>query len=111
MKSCHGVGFEPGRGDEANTKDRPSPTPLDREHQDHADLRMQFLLSCAIRFELVERGEMALDEALYDDFIERFRAVAEITCRCEREILNAFQREDRKMREQGLRDWRWRCCS
>ena len=48
------------------------------------DPRMALLLSCAIRFELVERDEMTLDEALDDAFIEQFRAITEINCRCER---------------------------
>jgi hypothetical protein len=54
------------------------------------DPRLAFLLSCAIRFELVERQEMTLDEA-FDD-IERLRVITGITCCCEREILNAFER-------------------
>ena len=53
------------------------------------DPRLAFLLSCAIRFELVERQEMTLDEAIDD--IERLRVVAGIACRCEREILNALE--------------------
>jgi hypothetical protein len=53
------------------------------------DLRLAFLLSCAIRFELVEREEMTLDEA-FDD-IERLLVVAGLACRYEREILNAQQ--------------------
>jgi hypothetical protein len=54
------------------------------------DPRLAFLLSCAIRFELVERQEITLDEA-FDD-IERLWVIAGIACRCEREILNAFER-------------------
>jgi len=54
------------------------------------DPRLAFLLSCAIRFELVERQEMTLDEA-FDD-IERLRVIAGITCCCEGETLNAFER-------------------
>jgi hypothetical protein len=54
------------------------------------DPRLAFLRSCAIRFELVERQEMTLDEAIDD--IERLRVVAGIACRCEREILDAFER-------------------
>jgi hypothetical protein len=57
---------------------------------DIVDPRMAFLLSCAIRFELVERGEMDLDEAFDEGIIERFRAIAKITCRCEREIIDRF---------------------
>jgi len=54
------------------------------------DPRLAFLLSCAIRFELVERQEMTLDEA-FDD-IERLRVIAGIMCSCERDILDAFER-------------------
>ena len=54
------------------------------------DPRLAFLLSCAIRFELVEREEMTLDEA-FDD-IARLWAIAGIACRCECEILDAFER-------------------
>jgi len=54
------------------------------------DPRLAFLLSCAIRFELVEREEMMLDEA-FDD-IERLLVAAGLACRCEREILNALER-------------------
>jgi hypothetical protein len=54
------------------------------------DPRLAFLLSCAIRFELVEQQEMTLDEA-FDD-IARLWAIVGIACRCECEILNAFER-------------------
>jgi hypothetical protein len=54
------------------------------------DPRLAFLLSCAILFELVERAEMTLDEAIDD--IERLRVHAGIACCCEREILNSFER-------------------
>jgi hypothetical protein len=54
------------------------------------DPRLAFLLSCAIRFELVERQEMTLDEALDD--IDRLRIIAGLACCCEREILNSFDR-------------------
>jgi hypothetical protein len=91
MKSCHGVGFEPGRGDEANTKDRPSPTPLDPNRQ-RIDLRLAFLACAAARFDLVEVGEMTLDQALDDAFIEQFRAVAKITCHCECEMIERWER-------------------
>lgn len=107
MKSYPGVEFEPGRGDEASTKDRPSPTPLDLEHQDHADLRMQFLLSCAIRFELVERDEMSLDEAFDGKFIDAF-LTATGACWCQRAIDDHFEREHRQLCEWRLRAWRWR---
>jgi len=40
---------------------------------------------------LVEEGVMSLDEALDNAFIERFRAIAEITCRCEREMLEQWE--------------------
>ena len=54
------------------------------------DPRLAFLLSCAIRFELVEHQEMTLDEA-FDD-IGKLWAIAGIACRCECEILDAFER-------------------
>ena len=54
------------------------------------DPRLAFLLSCAIRFELVEQQEMTLDEAFND--IARLWAIVGIACRCECEILNAFER-------------------
>jgi hypothetical protein len=54
------------------------------------DPRLAFLLSCASRFDLVERQEMTLDEA-FDD-IERLRVIAGLACHCESEILNAFER-------------------
>jgi hypothetical protein len=60
------------------------------------DRRLAYLLSCSIRFELVLRGEMTLDEALDD--IERLRVHAGIACRCEREILDAFERYDKRRR-------------
>jgi hypothetical protein len=75
MKSCPGVGFEPGRGDKGSTKDRPSPTPLDPNRQ-RIDLRLAFLACAAARFDLVEAGAITLDEAVDDLFIENFRAVA-----------------------------------
>jgi hypothetical protein len=56
------------------------------------DPRMALLLSCAIRFELVERDEMTLDEALDHNLIEQFRAIAEITCHCEREMIERWER-------------------
>ena len=73
------------------------------------DPRMALLLSCAIRFELVERDEMTLDEALDHNLIEQFRAIAEITCHCEREIMDRMDAVHREMRERQLRAWRWRC--
>jgi hypothetical protein len=60
------------------------------------DRRLAYLLSCSIRFELVQRGELTLDQAIDD--VERLRVVAGITCRCEREILDAFERYDKRRR-------------
>jgi hypothetical protein len=60
------------------------------------DPRLAFLLSCAIRFKLVERQEMTLDEALDD--IERPRVIAGLACSCESEILDAFERCNKSIR-------------
>jgi hypothetical protein len=60
------------------------------------DRRLVYWLSCSIRFELVQRGELTLDEAIDD--VERLRIHAGITCRCEREILDAFERYDKRRR-------------
>jgi hypothetical protein len=54
------------------------------------DRRLAYLLSCSIRFELVQRGELTLDQAIQD--VERLRVVAGIACSCEREILDAWRR-------------------
>jgi hypothetical protein len=71
------------------------------------DLRLAFLACASARFDLVEAGAMDLDEALDHAFVERFRAIAAITCHCEREIIRHFDEIDRKRREQQLMDWRW----
>lgn len=62
------------------------------EGQSRIDPRLAFLACAAARFDLVEAGAMTLDEALDDDFVERFRAIAGIVCRCEREILDRWER-------------------
>ena len=54
------------------------------------DPRAVFLLRAAARFELFEAGAMTVDEALDDALVEDFRAVAEITCRCEREMIERW---------------------
>jgi hypothetical protein len=46
------------------------------------DPRLGYLLSCSIRFELVQRGELTLDQAIED--IERLRVVAGIACCCDK---------------------------
>ena len=56
------------------------------------DPRLAFLACASARLMLVEEGVMSLDEALDNAFIERFRAIAEITCRCEREMLEQWER-------------------
>jgi hypothetical protein len=63
------------------------------------------LLRAAVLFHLVEAGEYTPTEA----FEKIERAVHMISpCTCEREILASFERIDRKIREQRLRNWRWR---
>ncbi len=104
MKKAPAV--EPGPG-EGISENFPPDTALDPNGQ-HIDLRLAFLACAAARFDLVETNAMTLDEALDDVFVEQLRAVAEITCRCERDILDAWERGHRKLREQRLRNWRWR---
>jgi hypothetical protein len=99
--------FGPGQGDRASTKDHPSPTPLDPNRQ-RIDLRLAFLACASARLALIEEGVMSLDEAFDDAFVENFRAIAGIVCRCEREMLDAFERQHRQLSEQRLRAWRWR---
>jgi hypothetical protein len=73
------------------------------------DPRLCFLACAAARFDLVEAGAMTLDEALDTEFVERFRAIAQINCHCECEIMQRMEVAHRKVREQPLRDWRWKC--
>ena len=61
--------------------------------QRRIDRRLAFLACASARFDLVETGEMTLDEAVDDNFVERFRAVAEITCRCEREMIERWEHD------------------
>jgi len=98
--------FRPGQGDEANKTDNPSPTPLDPNRQ-RIDLRLAFLACAAARFDLVETSAMTLDEAFDDAFVQSFREIAVPPCACEREILDAFEREHRILCERRLRAWRW----
>jgi len=51
------------------------------------DRRLAFLACASARFDLVESGEMTLGEAVDDNFVERFRAVAEIVCACECQMI------------------------
>jgi hypothetical protein len=53
------------------------------------DPRAAFLLRAACRWELLEVGEMDLDEAI-DGLIEPFMAIA--PCACERDILERWER-------------------
>jgi hypothetical protein len=57
---------------------------------------LQFLLSCAIRYELVSLGEMDLDEAFSPDFIERLRGIGGLVCYCEFETMQNFDRVHRR---------------
>jgi hypothetical protein len=71
------------------------------------DLRLAFLACAAARFDLVEAGAMTLDEAFSRDFIERFREIGRLTCHCEREIMQNFDRGHRELCERRLRAWQW----
>ena len=57
------------------------------------DRRLAFLACASARFDLVEIGEMTLAEAVDGNFVERFRAVAEIVCACERQMIEAWERD------------------
>jgi hypothetical protein len=72
------------------------------------DPRLAFLACAAARCALVETGAMSLDEAMSAEFVDRFRALARISCHCEREIMAHIDAEHRKIRERALMDWRWR---
>ena len=56
------------------------------------DPRLAFLACASARLMLVEEGVLSLDEAVDDAFIEQFRAIAEITCHCEREMIERWER-------------------
>jgi hypothetical protein len=80
---------------------------MSREHQERIDLRLAFLAIASARLELVEAGVMTLDEAVDAEFIERFRAIAEISCRCEKAIMERFDRVYWEIADRRLREWRW----
>jgi len=61
--------------------------------QRRVDRRLAFLACASARFDLVETGEMTLDEAVDGNFVERFRAVAEIVCACECQMIEAWERD------------------
>jgi hypothetical protein len=105
MKETPAVG--PGQGEQQESKCNGSPHTALGSKRQQIDPRLAFLACAGARLDLVEAGAITLDEALDDEFIERFRSVAEITCRCEREILDAFDRVHRQLSEQRLLDWRW----
>ena len=70
-----------------------------------SDVRLAFLLRCAAKFELVEACVEDIDDAIDDLEI----ALHQIRpCSCARRILANFERIDREIREQQLKDWRWR---
>jgi hypothetical protein len=56
------------------------------------DPRLAFLACAGARLMLVEEGVMTLDEAVDNAFVENFRAIAQITCHCERETLEQWDR-------------------
>ena len=97
-----------GQGEHERKEANCSPhTALASQHQDHVDPRLTLLLSAAIRFELVERDEMSLDEAFDGKFIDAF-LTATGACWCQRAIDDHFEREHRQLCEWRLRAWRWR---
>ena len=61
--------------------------------QRRIDRPLAFLACASARFDLVEIGEMTLDEVVDDNFVERFRAVAEIACACECQMIEAWERD------------------
>jgi hypothetical protein len=70
-----------------------------------SDERLVFLLRCAAKFELVEACVEDIDRAIDDMEI----ALHQIRpCCCELRTLANFERVDRKIREQRLKDWRWK---
>lgn len=71
------------------------------------DLRLVFLERAAAKLHLVEACAQDLDSA-FSDLAVAFRDIAVPPCKCEREILDSFERYDLKLRRQWLQDWRWR---
>jgi len=69
------------------------------------DPRLAFLERAAAKHYLVESGLEDLDEAIAD-LVHACHMLA--PCPCDRATLAAWERADRKIREQLLRDWRWR---
>jgi hypothetical protein len=70
-----------------------------------SDARLAFLLRCAAKFELVEACVEDIDQAIDDMEI----ALHQIRpCPCECRILASFERLDLKIREELLRNWRWK---
>jgi hypothetical protein len=104
VKKAPAIG--PGQGDEASTKDRPSPTPLDLEHQDRVDPRLAFLLRAAAKLHLVECCHQDLDTA-FADLVPAFREIAVPPCQCEREILDRMDAIHQEIFERRLQEWRW----
>jgi hypothetical protein len=70
------------------------------------DRRNILLLMAKLRFDLVERGEMSLDEAFSGTFMELLREVGQAPCWCECETLQRMESQHRKVQEQNLKDWR-----
>lgn len=69
------------------------------------DPRLAFLARAAAKLHLIEAGYV---DVAFADLVPAFRAICVPPCRCEREILNAFERRDLEVRQQWLRNWRWR---
>jgi len=69
------------------------------------DPRLALLLRASAKLDLIEACLESLEHA-FDDISRGFCLLD--PCTCEREILDSFERIDRKIRERRLRDWRWR---
>jgi hypothetical protein len=69
------------------------------------DAHLPLLLRLSVWFDLVEAASVDADKAVAE--VLHARQVF-APCSCQREILDAFDRHDRKYRERQLRDWRWR---
>lgn len=74
------------------SSNRPSCTARHAERQCRIDQRLAFLACAAARLDLVEAGVLTLDEALDDAFVEKFREIAEIPCRCQLEVIERWDR-------------------
>ena len=77
---------------------------MDARHEP-ADQRAAVLLRAAALFDLFEAGMIDLDAAV--DALEHAIYMLR-PCHCEIETLRAWERHDREIHEQHLKDWRRR---